>query len=110
MTMQQKVLERIKRAVELAGLDFVHNPQHGNTGTVYIQRQETFETVLSFTYMFDERAFDVQVYPAGVKPIYTSGGGRGNILTMFYDNHDDVKIGQLFAFLNQQIEAALKLK
>jgi hypothetical protein len=52
MTTQELFLSRMKNLAKDRDLDFIHNPQYGNTGSFQFQRKGEWEPLVSVSYMF----------------------------------------------------------
>lgn len=74
--MQTKILARLREQAEASGLDFVEQPDYGNTGTVYVQADD-FDTVVEFRYDFQNTYATVKLSGAGVTRSATAQQDRG---------------------------------
>lgn len=103
--MQLKVMAELRRIVEDEKLDFVDNPEHGNTGVFFVQRG--WETLLIGRYEFqntymqigmadNERVAANLMNKATSKGYADSHNGWGSV-RLAYDEHE--KLAAMFAFL-----------
>lgn len=109
-TMQEKVLDAIRKRAEKAGLDFVQQASYSNTGLVFLQ--VGFDTVLSFAYDFQTATMSLQFYRGKDRPVMTCGFKERSCVLSVYCRFEEMapKMKQVFDLVDGwergQVESA----
>ena len=102
-TMQQKLLERIERAITDVDFEAVQDAHYGNTGVIHVQDKKFYATMMEISYGFHNTNCKFTLTVKGEKIM--SQPPRPDYFDFYQEYSDAICLSNFFEALNKGLKS-----